>query len=161
MNPTGNHDVVGLIPGLAQWGKNLVLLCAVVWVADAAWLWRRPAAVAPVGPLAWEPPYAVGAAIKRQKRKRKPEMNKWMMPKRLIRSVVQEAWLSVCCWRIRTRPGKPDRHPCGLLLRTGDNPPEVSSGAWGTSPAANSEQRVGATPGDPRAHLKAEEGLWP
>ena len=69
MNPTGNHDVVGLIPGLTQWVKNLVLLCAVVWVADAAWLWRRPAAVAPVGPLAWEPPYAVGAAIKRQKKK--------------------------------------------------------------------------------------------
>ena len=31
------------------------------------WLWCRPAAVAPIGPLAWEPPYAVGAALKRQK----------------------------------------------------------------------------------------------
>ena len=26
------------------------------------WLWRRPVATAPIGPLAWEPPYAVGAA---------------------------------------------------------------------------------------------------
>ena len=26
------------------------------------WLWRRPAAMAPIGPLAWEPPYALGAA---------------------------------------------------------------------------------------------------
>ena len=25
-NPTRNHDVLGLIPGLAQWGKDLALL---------------------------------------------------------------------------------------------------------------------------------------
>ena len=45
------------IPGLAQWVKDPALL----------WLWRRPAAVAPIRLLAWEPPYAVGAALKRQK----------------------------------------------------------------------------------------------
>ena len=32
------------------------------------WLWRRPAAVAMIRPLAWEFPYAVGAALKRQKK---------------------------------------------------------------------------------------------
>jgi len=26
------------------------------------WLWRRPVATAPTQPLAWEPPYAAGAA---------------------------------------------------------------------------------------------------
>ena len=32
------------------------------------WLWRRPVAAARIRPLAWEPPYAVGAAQeKRQK----------------------------------------------------------------------------------------------
>ena len=35
------------------------------------WLWCRPAAPAPIGPLAWEPPYAAGAALKRQKDKKK------------------------------------------------------------------------------------------
>ena len=35
------------------------------------WLWRRPVATASVRPLAWEPPYAMGAALKRQKEKRK------------------------------------------------------------------------------------------
>ena len=30
------------------------------------WLWWRPAGVAPIRPLAWEPPYAVGAALKKQ-----------------------------------------------------------------------------------------------
>ena len=33
------------------------------------WLWRRPAAIAPIGPLTWEPPYAVCVALKRQKTK--------------------------------------------------------------------------------------------
>ena len=38
------------------------------------WLWRRPVATAPIGPLAWEPPYAAGVAqeiAKRQKKKKK------------------------------------------------------------------------------------------
>ncbi|WP_348248997.1 hypothetical protein, partial [Salmonella enterica] len=42
-------------------GLNLVLL----------WLWCRPAAAAPIRPLAWEPPYAVSEALKRQKKKEK------------------------------------------------------------------------------------------
>jgi len=35
------------------------------------WLWRRPAAVALIRPLVWEPPYAAGVALKRQKTKGK------------------------------------------------------------------------------------------
>ena len=35
------------------------------------WLWRRPAATAPIGPLAWEPPYAAGAAQEMAKKDRK------------------------------------------------------------------------------------------
>ena len=31
------------------------------------WLWCRPVATAPIGPLAWELPYAVGAALKKTK----------------------------------------------------------------------------------------------
>ena len=34
-------------------------------------LWRRPAATALIGPLAWEPPYAMGVALKKDKKKRK------------------------------------------------------------------------------------------
>ena len=40
-------------------GSDLVLL----------WLWHRLAALAPIPPLAWESPYAVGAALKKQKEK--------------------------------------------------------------------------------------------
>ena len=28
------------------------------------WLWHRPATVSPIGPVAWEPPYAAGVALK-------------------------------------------------------------------------------------------------
>ena len=31
------------------------------------WLWCRPVTEAPIQSLAWEPPYAVGATLKRQK----------------------------------------------------------------------------------------------
>ena len=29
------------------------------------WLWCRPVVTVPIGPLAWEPPYAAGAALER------------------------------------------------------------------------------------------------
>ena len=35
------------------------------------WLWHRPAATSLIRPLAWEPPYAVGVVLKRQKTKKK------------------------------------------------------------------------------------------
>ena len=35
------------------------------------WLWRRPAAIAPIRPLAWEPPYATGVAVEKAKTKKK------------------------------------------------------------------------------------------
>ena len=35
------------------------------------WLWRRLVATAPIRPLAWEPPYAAGAAQEIAKKKEK------------------------------------------------------------------------------------------
>ena len=47
-NRTRNHEVVGLIPDLAQWVKDLALL----------WLWCRQTATALNRLLAWGPPFA-------------------------------------------------------------------------------------------------------
>ena len=35
------------------------------------WLWDRAAVTSPIQPLDWEPPYATGAVLKRQKTKKK------------------------------------------------------------------------------------------
>ena len=61
-NPARNHEVgvrsLALLSGLRIWRCHE--------------LWCRPAATAPVRPLAWEPPYAEGAAaLKRQKDQKK------------------------------------------------------------------------------------------
>ena len=60
-NPTRNHEVAALIPGLAEWVKDKA------W----PWLWCRPATAAPIRPLAWEPPYAAGAALKSKNKQTK------------------------------------------------------------------------------------------
>ena len=51
-----------------------------VWL----WLWCRPKATTPIGPLAWETPYAVGVAMKRKKKKKKKERKKifWIKKKK-------------------------------------------------------------------------------
>ena len=46
------------------------------WLWLWLWLWRRLAATAPIQPLAWECPYAMGAALKKIKdKKKKKEKN--------------------------------------------------------------------------------------
>ena len=56
---------------LASLGGLRSRCCHELWCRDPEWLWlwRRSAAVAPIQPLAWEPPYAAGAALKRGEKK--------------------------------------------------------------------------------------------
>jgi len=42
------------------------------------WLEHRPAAVALNRPLAWEPPYAVGEALKKKKRQKEKEKTEFL-----------------------------------------------------------------------------------
>ena len=77
MNLTRNHAVAGSIPSLAQWVNDLVLLSCGVGCRHAsnpALLWCRPAAIAPIGPLAWEPPYAKKKKKKRKRKKVTPSL---------------------------------------------------------------------------------------
>ena len=68
-NPTRVYEDAGLIPGLAQCHEH----CHVVGYrhgSDLAllWMWHRLAATELIRPLAWEPPYAMGAALKKKKK---------------------------------------------------------------------------------------------
>ena len=45
---------------------------------ELLWLWCRLAATALIRPLAWEPPYAAGAALeKTEKKKKRKKENYW------------------------------------------------------------------------------------
>ena len=66
-----------MITGLARWVKDLALLqvAASYSISQGCgsdlvllWLWLWPAAAAPIGPLAWELPYAMGVALKKKKK---------------------------------------------------------------------------------------------
>ena len=77
------HKDASSIPGLTQWVKDLALSQAMVWVADAAQICS--CCGSGVGqrlqlrldrPLAWEPPYAMGAALEKPKKKKKKKPTK-------------------------------------------------------------------------------------
>ena len=73
-NLTGNHEVVGSI--LASISALRIWHCRELWCrslrSDPAllWPWCRPAATASIRPLAWQPPCAVGVALKKTKDKK-------------------------------------------------------------------------------------------
>ena len=76
-NPARIYEEESLIPGLTQWvkGSSIAVSCGVVHRCGSdlvlLWLWRRPAAAAPIWPLAWELPYTAGVDPKMKKRKKK------------------------------------------------------------------------------------------
>ena len=39
------------------------------------WLWHRPLATTPTRPVAWDPPYAKGAALEKTKKKKKVKVS--------------------------------------------------------------------------------------
>ena len=60
------------LASLSGSGFGITVSCGVGCRCDSdpmlLWLWCRPAATAPIRPLAWEPPYAPDVALKRQQK---------------------------------------------------------------------------------------------
>ena len=75
MRPVSLRTQVRSLASFSGWGISVAVSCGVGLrcSSDLAllWLWCRPAAVAPIWPLAWELPYAVGVAALKSKNKTK------------------------------------------------------------------------------------------
>ena len=81
------------VPGLTQWVKDRhchELWCR--WIWRRLWLWWRLAAVALIGPLAWEPPYATGAVRKRKRKKLFPLILIWSQFWYILSNTWSEFW---------------------------------------------------------------------
>ena len=60
------------LSGLRIWHCPELWSGSQTWFDPALlWLWYRPAAIAPIQPLAWEPPHAVDVALEKTKKKKK------------------------------------------------------------------------------------------
>ena len=72
------------------------------------WLWLWPAATALIQLLAWEPPYAVGAALKRPKKKKK-KRPAFGLGLSKVKPGEWQAWAytAICQLMLRTRTDHP------------------------------------------------------
>ena len=102
-NPTSFHE--DAVRSLASLSGLAIRLCCQLWHnvgrrrgSDPMWLWLwcRPAATAPFGPLAWEPPHATGAAPKREKNKK--QKNKKALPAPYQESIIRP---SMNFWKLQ------------------------------------------------------------
>ena len=63
------------MPPSVGWGSGVAVSCGVGLRCGSdpklLWLWCKPTAVALIGPLPWEFPYAWGVALKSKKKKKR------------------------------------------------------------------------------------------
>ena len=74
-NPASIHGDVGLIPALLSGLRIIVAIscglgCRIGSDLALLWLWHKPVATVPFGPLDWESPYATGADLKKRLKKK-------------------------------------------------------------------------------------------
>ena len=104
--------------------------------SGVAWLWCRPAATAPIRPVAWEPPHAAGVALEKAERPKKKKKKK--------RLLLKPGSSSVCSG------------PCPWLLAA-QGPSQQHPPLWSLSPLAP-RSRAGPEPGLPQTQIQPLEG---
>ena len=62
------------------------------------WLRHRPAAIAPIGPLAWEPPYTAGMALEKTKKKKKLGIRSSLVVQQAKDPALSLLWLWLLLW---------------------------------------------------------------
>ena len=67
---------------------------------ELPWLWQRPAAIAPIRPLAWEHQYATGAGLKRKKKKKNTKKRDHFRKKMLVILIILNTNQMVCIFSI-------------------------------------------------------------
>ena len=71
------------------------------------WLWRKPTATVPIGPLAWELPYAEGAAVKKKEEKKKNHLLRSSLVAQQIKDpALSLQWLGSMLWQGKCRQKK-------------------------------------------------------
>ena len=74
------------------------------WDPVLLWLWCRPAAVALIRPLAWEPPYASREALKRKKKRKERGVKNVLSLKTLDDfRIVKGKQVPLACWLLESR----------------------------------------------------------
>ena len=75
IQPVSLRMGVRSLASLSGWGSCAAVSCGIGHRGgldpELLWLWYRPAAVAPIQPLAWEISYATGTVLKRKKKKKR------------------------------------------------------------------------------------------
>ena len=61
------------------------------------WPWHRPASTAPVRPLAWEPPYAMGSGPRKDKKTKKKKKRKRKRKKNLRKNTQEINYVYLLC----------------------------------------------------------------
>ena len=123
-------------------GSDLMLL----------WLWRTPAAVAPIRPLAWEPPYAIGVALRSNIEREREREREFIQLNIKKTTQLRNGQSGVPWWLSRLRIQH--FHCCGTGLISGLGIPKTKNkilgvpdvAQWLTNPTRNYDV-AGSVPG--------------
>ena len=87
------------------------------------WLWHRPEATAPIRALVWEPPYATGVSLEKDKKKKKKKTQSCKQilsgGGKRIQEPETQTWMATCMWMVATDLQRTSFGPFPVALEMG------------------------------------------